>query len=188
MFAFFPDIAACFGIGCVHKGIIAVEDHLDIDAGVGFYQHILLLHLFVVFTAKIYGRPDRNHGFYAKLLQLLYHGSRIREEFFIETPVTAVGPVIEVDHDDVQGDIPFLVFTGNGKHLLLIIVAQLALPESKTVFGHHGRFSGCVGISFFYFSRSVACSDPVVQLFTGAGSPLCRIRAEMDISHSGIIP
>ena len=165
-----------------------MEDHLDIDAGVGFYQHILLLHFFVVFTAKIYGRPDRNHGFYAKLLQLLYHGSRIREKFFIETPVTAVGPVIEVDHDDVQGDIPFLVFTGNGKHLLLIIVAQLALPEAKTVFGHHGRFSGCVGISFFYFGRSVACSDPVVQLFTGAGSPLCRIRAEMDISHSGIIP
>lgn len=142
-------------------------------------------HIDVVFRRNDTGRI---YGFYAKLLQLLYHGSRIREEFFIETPVTAVGPVIEVNHDDVQGDIPFLVFTGNGKHLLLIIVAQLALPEAKTVFGHHGRFSGCVGISFFYFSRSVACSDPVVQLFTGAGSPLCRIRAEMDISHSGIIP
>ena len=168
----FPDILPGSRISGVHKNIIAVKEHLDVNTRVCFYQKSLLLHLPVIFTPGIHLRPYGNHGLDSQLMEPLHHFLRIREIFLVKPIIAAPQPVKVVNHQNVQGNFPLFVLLGNSDNLFLIIIAQLTLPEAQPVFRHHRDFPRRVRIMLFNFRRRIPCGNPVIQLSCALRHPL----------------
>src|SRR4051812_41019599 len=81
----------------------------------------------------------------------------------VELPLSLLRPVEKVNDDEVDGQTPSFVFSSHFKQLLLRLVSKLALPETKTVLGHHRNFTRCLGISLFNLCGRVAHHNPVVH-------------------------
>lgn len=63
--------------------------------------------------------------------------------------------------------------------LFLCLISEFTLPESHSVFRHHGNFSRCICVSFLNFSRCIACSDPIIQFSFGLDSKRMVSRTEI---------
>ena len=184
----FPHILSGARIGRVQKDVVSVEDHLHVHTGVCLDQEPLLLHLLIVFAPPVDLRPDGNHRLDPHFLQFLYHCLRIREVFFVKAVVTAARPVIIVDDQHIQRDVSLLVLPGNVQNLLLIVIAQFALPEAKSVLRHHRDSSCRQRVFFLNLLWIVPGCDPVVQLFCAFCHPLRGIGPEMHLSDRRIVP
>ena len=99
-----------------------------------------------------------------------------------------MGPMEEVDDEHVDGDIATLEFTGHVKHLVLVPVAQLALPESQPPFGHDRRMACRIGVMALDFGRGFSGRDPVVELTGGFRLPACAVLAEFRGADGGVVP
>ena len=165
LFALLPDIFSGTRVCRIHKNIISVECHLDIDSAYLFDEESLLFHFLKVFTVPFHLWPERYHGFDAHFVKLCNHFFRFREIFFVEAPVPAVWPVIVVDNQNIKGNPSLLIFSGDFQNFFLIVVAEFTLPEAKSVLWHHRDFSGAAGKLLFYLCRGIAGGDPVVHLF-----------------------
>ena len=185
---FLPYILSCSRICCIQKDIIPMEQHLYINTCVALYKESLLFHFFVIFTSPVNLRPDGNHRFDAHLMQLIDHRLRIREIFFVKTVIAASWPVIVVDHENIQRNAAFFVLARHVQNLLLIVVAQLALPEAQAVLRHHRNFTNGICEVLLDLRRSIACGYPVVELFCGARQPFGRVRSEMYFADRCIVP
>ena len=188
LFALFPHKFPGFGVGGVQKQAVAAKLHRDLHAVLGLDQHTLFLHFLEVLAAQVDLRPDGDHQLDPHFLQLLAHGLGIGEEFFVKAEVAHARPVEEVDDDYVNGKLALFVFPGDLQHLLLIPVAQLALPESQSVFGHHGHRAGRFGIGLFDLGGGIPGGHPVVQLLGAVGDPLGAVAAEGGAADGRIVP
>ena len=94
----------------------------------------------------------------------------------------------EVADDHVNGQPPALILPGHLQQLLLIPVAQLALPEAQTVFGHHGHGAGHGSIGVYQIGGRVAHGEPVVHLLGAVGLPLGSVLSEGHAAHGGVVP
>ncbi len=186
--AFLPHVLPCARVGGIHEHIVAVEDHLHVHAGIAFYQKSLLLHLLVILTAPVHLRPDGYHHPDTHILYLPDHRRRIREIFLVKTPVTAPGPMVVIDHQHIYRNLTLLVFPGNLQHLLLIVIAQLALPEAQTVLRHHRRPARHGRIGLLDLCRRVSRRDPVIQLPGIFRDPFRSVAAEMHLAYGRIMP
>ena len=148
-----------------------MEQHLNINTCITLHKKSLLFHFFVIFTSPVDLRPDGNHRLNAHLMQLVDHCLRIREVFLVKTVITASWPVIVVDHKNIQRNAAFFVLARHVQNLLLVVVAQLALPEAKAVLRHHRNFTNGICKVLFNFCRGIACGYPVVELLCGACQP-----------------
>lgn len=87
----------------------------------------------------------------------------IRPEFGIEAPLSLVLPVEEVSDDDVQWDLASPMLTRHFEQLLLVPVAEFALPEAQSVLRHHGNTAGHPTVGLFDLGGGVARNNPVIQ-------------------------
>ena len=165
-----------------------MEQHLYINTCVALHEESLLFHFFVILASPVDLRPDGNHRLDAHLMQLIDHCFRIREIFFIKTIITASWPVIIVDDKDIQRNAAFFVLACHIQYLLLIVVAQFALPEAKAVLRHHRNFTNGICKVLFNFCRGIACGYPVVELLCGACQPFRCVRSEMNLTDRCIVP
>ena len=162
LLCFAPYILSCFRVcgiilnGIAHIGVI------DTDTLFHSCKKSLCLHFRKVFTLIIYHRPDRNHQFDSHFLQFPDHCVRIRPVSGIKSPISLLWPVEKVYYDHVNRNPSSLILSGYFQQLLLGLIAELALPESHTVFRHHGDFSCSIGIGFLNFCRCIPRSDPIV--------------------------
>ncbi len=74
-------------------------------------------------------RPDRDRRLDAEGAQFLDHPARIGPARRVEVPVAQVPPVQVVDHEHGQRQAAAGVLAGHLEQLVLVAVAQLALPE-----------------------------------------------------------
>ena len=165
-----------------------MEQHLNINTCITLHEKSLLFHFFVIFTSPVDLRPDGNHRLNAHLVQLIDHCLRIREVFLVKTVITASWPVIVVDHKNIQRNAAFFVLARHVQNLLLVVVAQLALPEAKAVLRHHRNFTNGICKVLFNFCRGIACGYPVVELLCGACQPFRCVRSEMNLTDRCIVP
>ena len=165
-----------------------MEQHLNINTCIALHKKSLLFHFFVIFTSPVDLRPDGNHRLNAHLVQLVDHCLRIREVFLVKTVITASWPVIVVDHKNIQRNAAFFVLARHVQNLLLVVVAQLALPEAKAVLRHHRNFTNGICKVLFNFCRGIACGYPVVELLCGACQPFRCVRSEMNLTDRCIVP
>ena len=165
-----------------------MEQHLYINTCVALHEESLLFHFFVILASPVDLRPDGNHRLNAHLVQLVDHCLRIREVFLVKTVITASWPVIIVDDKDIQRNAAFFVLACHIQYLLLIVVAQFALPEAKAVLRHHRNFTNGICKVLFNFCRGIACGYPVVELLCGACQPFRCVRSEMNLTDRCIVP
>ena len=165
-----------------------MEQHLNINTCITLHEESLLFHFFVILASPVDLRPDGNHRLDAHLMQLVDHCFRIREIFFIKTIITASWPVIIVDDKDIQRNAAFFVLACHIQYLLLIVVAQFALPEAKAVLRHHRNFTNGICKVLFNFRRGITCGYPVVELLCGACQPFRCVRSEMNLTDRCIVP
>ena len=71
----------------------------------------------------------------------------------------------EVYNDGIHGQAALFVFPCHIQDLLLVAVAQFALPVTETEFRHHGAAPGSERVVLFDLHRSIAGSDIVIQFF-----------------------
>ena len=183
-----PYIGPGAWVGGVKKDIVAMEHHLDIHAGVGFDQQAKLFHLGIIFAAPVNLRPDRNHGRDPHFVQLPDHLGRGGEILGVKAVIAAAGPVVVVNNQHIQRDAPALIFPRYVKHLLLVVIPQLALPESQPIFRHHRGTAGHFGVVVLDLFRGVAGRDPVIELAGAFSLPLGGVQPKMHFAHRGIVP
>ena len=118
---------------------------MDAHATLGADQQVLLLEAREVLRFEGDLRPDRDHEFDPELGELGDH-RRVRPELVLEPVVAHLWPVEEVGDDDVQRQAAALVLARDLEELLLVPVAELALPVAEAVLGHHRRVPGGVGV------------------------------------------
>ena len=97
-------------------------------------------------------------------------------------------PVEKVADNDVNREIAALVFACHFQELFLVPVAQLALPETEAVLGHHGREAGGPGIVQADIRRLIPGGYPVVQLLGGIRMPDGAVIAEGNGADRRIVP
>src|SRR5699024_12191367 len=97
-------------------------------------------------------------------------------------------PVIVINNKDIYRNITFMIFPGYFQYLLLIVITQFALPESKSILWHHGYLSCGITVLLFYFCRSISNSDPIIHLYCAVCSPLCGVCSKRNTADSGIMP
>ena len=152
------------------------------------YQIPLFHHLPEVLGAVIDGRPYRYHQFDAHLLQFLTHGGHIRPVFWVELIFSLLRPVEEIGHDHIQRQTELLILPGHGKQLLLGLIAQLALPEAKAVFRHHGRPARKGHVSLLDLRRRIPCDHQIVDLSGTLCVPFRTVHAKGHPAHRRIVP
>ena len=183
-----PYVLTCLRIGRIELDRVAhigvVDPHTLFHAG----QQSLCLHLVKVLALVVYHRPYRYHQLNAHLLELCNHCIRIRPVGRIKSPVALLRPVEEIDHDHIDRNTTTMIFSCHLKQLLLGLIAQLALPESKSVLRHHRHLTGRIRISLFDLCRCIACGDPVVQFLRGLYLPGRDVLIEADSSDRRIVP
>ena len=165
-----------------------MEQHLYINTCVALHEESLLFHFFVILASPVDLRPDGNHRLDAHLMQLVDHCFRIREVFLVKTVITASWPVIVVDHKNIQRNAAFFVLARHVQNLLLVVVAQLALPQAHTVLREFRRAAGHCGVIFQDLFRCIGCGQPVVHIFGRACSPFGVVLSEGYLSDSRIVP
>jgi len=73
-------------------------------------------------------------------------------------------PVEEVDDQHVDGYVSALEFPGYFQNLVLVPVAEFALPESQSPFRHFRCVPCGVGVVAFDFGWLISRGHPVVKL------------------------
>ena len=186
--ALVPDVFPGAGIGGVEEGAVSVVEHGHIHALVRLHQKALLLHLLIVLAAKIHLRPYGNHQLHAHFLQFLRHGLRIREKLLVEAVIAHSGPVEKVADDHVHRDASSLILPRHVQKLLLIPVAQLALPEAKAVLRHLGSGSHRPSIGLLDLVRRIPRRDPVIHLLRAFRIPFRGVGSEAHPADGRIVP
>ena len=133
-------------------------------------------------------RPYGYHHANAHIVQFAAHGARVRPKLFLEAEVTHARPVEEINDDDIDGNAAALELACHVQHLLLIPVAQLALPETETPFGHRRCMTGGVGILPLDVLWLVADSDPIIELTGGLGHPTGAVLGEFRGADCRVVP
>ena len=121
-------------------------------------------------------------------MQFVGHGLRVGPELCVEAEIAHQRPMEEVDDDQVDRDVAALELAGGLKQLLLVPVAQLALPEAQAPLRHDGRVAGGVGVLALDLRRGVAGGDPVVDLVAGRCLPLRAGFGERGAADRRIVP
>ena len=151
-------------------------------------QQAIGLHLGVVVAQRVDRGPDRHHELHAEPVQLVHHGRRVRPLLGVELPVAHVGPVEVVGHDDRERQPAPLVLPGHAEQLVLVPVAELALPEAGRPVREHGRPSGHAGVPAQHVRGLVRGGDPVVPLAGGLADPPRGRRAQLDPADPRVVP
>ena len=157
-----PYILSCFRIGGIILDGISHIGVINADTLFHPCKESFGFHLLKVFTLVVHHWPDRNHQFDSHFLQFPDHCIRIRPVSGIKSPVSLLWPVEKVYYDHVNRNPSSLILSGYFQQLLLGLIAELALPESHTIFGHHRNLSCSIGIGFLNFCRCIPRSDPIV--------------------------
>ena len=137
---------------------------------------------------SIDGRPDGDHQLHAHALELFRHRFGVGPIALVELPVALLRPVEKVDDDDVHGNVAAVIFARDGKQFFLRLIAQLALPEAESVFGHHRGLAHDFHVRSQDVGRGVARRDPIVDLFGGAGCEFGVVGAERRPAHRRVVP
>ena len=166
----------------------ALEIHGCTHTPVGADQVAPPEKLLVVHGIRLHRRPYGHHESDTHLVQLPDHAFGVRPEVEVEVPVALVGPMKEVNDDDIQRQAPAPVLTGDVQQLFLVPVPQLALPEAHGPIRHHGRFACDIGIVALHFVWICAGGDPVVQLPGGCRRPVGHVAAEHHAAHRRVVP
>ena len=184
-----PEVGAGVGVGGVkEQGVLVHKAHLAVHALVAAGEEALLVHLPEVLALERDLRPDGDHQLHAHGLELLDHGLGIGPELLVKAEVAHVRPVEEVHDDHVHGDAAAVVLARDVQELLLVPIAQLALPEAQAVLGHLGRVADGVGVLALDVAGGVAGADPVVHLLGALGGPLHEVAAKARPADGGIVP
>ena len=125
---------------------------------------------------------------YAHAFQFLYHGLWIGPVGRVKFPISLMGPVEEIDDDNVNGKALPLVFPGHVQKLLLGLIAQLALPEAQPIFGHHGHGAGNGPVGLYQFGRGIAGYNPVIQRLGGESLKAGDVFSENRPADGGVVP
>ena len=142
---------------------IAHEAQAGLDTPVTAGQITQFLHLGEVFRILVYRGPNGNHQGNSHLVQFFHHGFRVWPVHRVEFPFALFGPVEKVDDNLVNGQIPPLILSGDVQQFFLGLIAQLTLPEAKTIFRHSGYRAGDGCVAGNQFLGGVSCNHPVVQ-------------------------
>ena len=94
----------------------------------------------------------------------------------------------KVCYNDINLQSTAMIFPCHLKQLLLRLIAQLALPEAKSVLRHHRHLSGRICIGLLDLCRGISRCDPVVHLLRGFGNPLGHIFAKGHAADRRIVP
>ena len=183
-----PDELPGGGIGRVEEHARALELHLHVDAAFGAHEQVVLLHGVEVLGLRRDLRPDGDHELDTEVVELVGHGPGVGPELLVEAEVAHLGPVEEVRDDHVQRQAAALVLAGHLEQLLLVPVAQLALPETEAVLRHHRGVAGRVRVRRRDLGGGVARGHPVVELFRGLGEPLGAVHGEGGAPDRGVVP
>ena len=184
-----PQVLAGVGVGGVKEhGVLIDEAHLAVHALVAAGDVALLVHFLIILGQQRDLRPDGDHQLHAHLLELAHHCLGIGPELLIEAEVAHVRPVEEVHHDHVHRDAAAVVLARDGEQLLLVPVAQLALPEAQAVLGHGGGVTHGVGVGGLDLGGGIAGADPVVHLPGAVGDPLHQVFAKARAADGGVVP
>ena len=152
------------------------------------HQIALIGHFPIIFTAFIYRGPYGNYRFNPHLLELFYHGIRIRPVSWLKFKFSLHGPVEKVYHDSIHGKPSPFMLSCNGQKLLLISVAQLALPVSHAIFRHHGSSSGSGAVLLQNFCGRISCGNEIVHLFGRPCMPFRFVCPKGNHSDRRVIP
>ena len=181
-----PDVAARFRI--CHVGKARAAQMIHAVSVLAARQQAKLAHLAVVDALLLHRRPYGNHQLDAHFLQLPHHGGGIRPVFRIKAPVALMRPVEIIDHDDRDRQAAALILARDGEQLLLRLIAQLTLPETRRPGRHQRSLAHRVRVGFLDLRRGIARRDPVVHLFRGVHRPLRQILRKHHLSDGGIVP
>ena len=183
-----PDVLARLGIEGVDLHAVALVVVGLLGAALGADQQAPLHHGAEVLALAVHGGPDGDDHLDAHLVELVHHGLGVRPVDRVELPVALHGPVEEVDDDLVDVDALGLVLPGDGEHLVLRAVAQLALPKAHAVLREGAGAAGDGGVVLQDLLGVLRGGDPVVHLLGGAGDPLGVVLAEGHLAHGRVVP
>ena len=186
--ALVPHVGPGFRVGGVDLHAVALEIIGLRRAALGAHEQAPFHHFIEVFAAPVHAGPHGHHHFDAHAVQFVHHGLGVGPVFPVEFPVALHRPVEEVDHDNVDGDVPPVVFPGHGQNFFLGAVAQLALPQAHAVLPHHGGAARDGGVLVQKLPGLVLGGDPVVHFLAGPGHPFGQVLAEGHFAHGGIVP
>ena len=188
LFAFIEDKLSCSRMCGIIEDRISHPGHVITTASVCPDKVAIIAHLSEIFASFVNSRPYGNYCLNSKLLQFLYHRLRIRPVTLFELKVTLHGPVKKVNNNGIHGKTSSLMLPCYLQKLLLITVAQLALPVTKTKLRHHGRTSRGITVLLFYLSRCIPCCNKIVDLFRPLCIPLSLICPKGSCSDRRVIP
>ena len=94
----------------------------------------------------------------------------------------------KVHHNDIQRKSQFLIFMSYRKELLLCLVTELALPEAKAIFRHHGGLAYKPHIGFFDFCRRITCNHKIIKLLRAFRFPFRSVHAKGNLANRRVIP
>ena len=181
------DVGPAFRVGGVDFRLRAVKLKHPAHAGGGADQHVLVRHVGVVFAVLVDGRPHGHHQPHAHFVKLVRHGFWIGPVGGVEFIVPLLGPVEVIDDDHRQRDAQLPVFPGHLQHLLLPLVAQLALPEAQGVFRDHRGVARQVR-QLFAGLPGAAGNDHVVHRFGAVAAPAGPVEAQLHRAGGGHVP
>ena len=165
-----------------------LEHHVEVEPGFCADQIVVALHFHEILGRGGHLRPDRHHELDAHRVEFGDHRLWIRPEFVLELVVAKVGPVEEIDDDEIERDLAALELARHIEQLLLVPVAQLALPEAHAPLGHRRRMPGRVGVLGLDLRIGAARGDPIVDLIGGLRRPLGTVAAERGAPDRRIVP
>ena len=188
LFADIPDILSRLRIERINLDAVSLIVVRLRRAALRADQQSLLHHGRKILALPVDTRPHGNHDLDSHRVQLVDHRFRIRPVRLVEFPVSLHRPMEEVDDDLIDFDAFLLILAGDGQHLVLRAVAQLALPQSHSVLREHRRPAHHICVLLQDLLRRVRHRDPVVHLLSRPRDPLSVDLAERDLPDRRIVP
>ena len=194
---FIPHKGTCLRMRHIDKSLLTVELKHAILPILRPDQHVSVIHLPIILTLGIDGRPDRYHRLHSHFLQLPAHAFRVRPVLRIEFPLPLLRPMEEVNDDSRNGHTSFFILPHHLQHFLLTLISESALPEACCPSGEPGGVTRKVTILFqnlcgrFSHIHQIVClictvSHPHGMIPGGFAPPGSRIIPEESVTQGRI--
>ena len=188
LFNGFPNKLPCLRMSGIIEGGVTHKIEVDLYATVAGDQPAFRLHLWEEWAAGFYRRPDGHHQFNAERFQFFNHGFWVWPVNRIKTPGALIRPVEEINNHHGQRQMSAVILARHLQHLLLVAVAQFALPQSADEFRGGRGSPGRTSVLTSHLRDAVACRYPVIHFFSHPCGPYGVVFRQYRFTNGWVVP
>ena len=165
------------GVGCVSiveaVGVAGADPILQTILDGEAVHPSFLVELLEVLRSRVEFRPDGNHHPPVHGVDGIDHRLRIGETRLVELVATpsVLGPVIPVEDDVVDRNLPVAEALERTEHLVLRVVFLAALPVAHSPLGHDRRLAREGAVAGDNVVHVVPCDEVIIQLLRHLAPP-----------------